>query len=388
MKNEFRSVGQPVRKRRRCIFIVPSLKRGGAETQLVYLINGFDTVLFEKHLVVLEEKLDQLDKVDRQEIKLHHFPKQRKLDWRVIKSIARLIDDEEIDVIHGTIQYSVFIGWLARMFAKRNPRLLAAIHTTKNVGLKEELFDRILYRPVLKRCDHVIFVCNNQRDYWLRKYPELELNSSIIYNGIDPSKFCRSDYQQKGEMLLQKSAIPEDVFVITCVAGFRPEKGHAILLHAFSTLPGKPRLLLAGDGPLRANTEVLARELRVDDRVFFLGNLADVRPVLAITDLMVLASTAVETFSMAMLEAMAMQVPVVASNIGGLSEAIIEGETGSLVPPGDETSLRKALENHLLCKSKALKPTKCRQQVAKRFHVNQMIEKTSRICLEGAPGTT
>lgn len=376
-----------LQEKQRCLFIVPSLTRGGAETQLVDLVNRFDNALFEKHLVVLEKNLDQLTKVDRKMVKLHHLPKKRKLDWQLVRRIANIIDDLHIDVIHGTIQYSIFIGWLARLLAKRKPRLIAAIHTTINVGIKDELYDRILYRPILRHCDHIIFVCKNQRDYWLNKYPELEPNSVVIYNGIDPDAFQRKENEEQGRTLLNDLKIPNDAFVITCIAGFRPEKGHAILLRAFAGLSKKARLLLAGDGPLKKDMVVLAKKLDVDTRIFFLGNLSDVRPVLAITHIMVLASTAVETFSIAMLEAMAMEVPVVASDIGGLSEAIIEGETGNLVQPGDAILLRDAMHKHIEHSGMRSMSASCRQTVATKFNVNQMVNQTSRICLAEVAGT-
>ena len=84
--------------------------------------------------------------------------------------------------------------------------------------------------------------------------------------------------------------------------------------------------------------------LGLSDRVFFLGNLSDVRPLLSTSNITVLASTAVETFSIAMLESMAMKVPMLASDIGGLSAAIRPGKTGYLTEPGNISELAASLE--------------------------------------------
>jgi glycosyltransferase involved in cell wall biosynthesis len=116
------------------------------------------------------------------------------------------------------------------------------------------------------------------------------------------------------------------------------------LITAFGRLGGDVHLFLAGDGERRAAIELLVESSGLADRVHFLGNVADVRPLLKATDVSVLASTAVETFSIAMLESFAMGVPMVAPDIGGLSEAIFQGRTGWIFPAGDADGLTGLLE--------------------------------------------
>ena len=98
---------------------------------------------------------------------------------------------------------------------------------------------------------------------------------------------------------------------------------------------------------MRESVEDAARRSSASDRIIFLGNLSDVRPLLAASDLSALASTAVETFSIAMLESMAMEVPPIVTDIGGVREAVIPGETGYIVPAGDSASLMHALAKGL-----------------------------------------
>jgi glycosyltransferase involved in cell wall biosynthesis len=90
---------------------------------------------------------------------------------------------------------------------------------------------------------------------------------------------------------------------------------------------------------MRASIERLARKLGIQKRLRWLGNIPDVRPLLAVSDVTVLASTAVETFSIAMLESLAMRTPMIAPLIGGLSEAIADGKSGWLFPAGDQVAL-------------------------------------------------
>ena len=137
---------------------------------------------------------------------------------------------------------------------------------------------------------------------------------------------------------------------------------------------------LAGDGERRARIEALVRRQRLDDRVRFLGNVSDIRPVIAASDATVLASTAVETFSMAMLESMAMGVPMIAPDIGGLAEAIVHRETGLLFPVGDVGELTSCMRMFV---DKSLDVMAigraAEQQVSRRFTVDQMVSANERI---------
>jgi glycosyltransferase involved in cell wall biosynthesis len=130
--------------------------------------------------------------------------------------------------------------------------------------------------------------------------------------------------------------------VITMVARFCVPKDHALLLSAFAKLPSGPRLRLIGDGPLRRTCEQLADRLGIADRIEWLCDCTDVRTLLAESDVFVLTSRS-EMLPVSILEAMCAALPVVASDVGGISEAVEHGQTGWLVPPDSESALRGAL---------------------------------------------
>ena len=166
-----------------------------------------------------------------------------------------------------------------------------------------------------------------------------------------------------------------------CVAGFRPEKLHRVLIRSireFKELINEDCfLLLAGSGPLQSDLESLARELGIVDQLVFLGEVSDVRPVLAASDYKVLASEA-ETFSMAMLEAMAMEVPVIATRVGGSAEAITDGQTGFLVTPGSVNELvRKFGEVFSDDVERIAMGRRARETVAERFAYSRMISESA-----------
>jgi glycosyltransferase involved in cell wall biosynthesis len=117
--------------------------------------------------------------------------------------------------------------------------------------------------------------------------------------------------------------------------------------------------------------------------VRLLGKVGDVRPVIVASDATVLASTAVETFSIAMLESMALGVPLIASRIGGLPEAIIERETGLLVPIGDVDALASGMRSMVESVAEVRRMGQASEQLIRTaFTLDKMIEGNERVLQE------
>jgi glycosyltransferase involved in cell wall biosynthesis len=363
---------------------VPSLRRSGAETQAVNLVNGLDADRFEPHLLYYEREDSLLSGIDVSKVHVHALRKRRSLDPALMAAIARIIDRHRIELVHCTLQYSLFLAWFARALARRKPPLLCSLHTTLNVDSKFELADRLIFRRMLRSCAALVFVCRNQRDHWARKFPELEPKAHVVYNGVDEHAFDPARFSDRAP-LRAALGIPADAKLVTCLAAFRPEKGHLLLLRAFAGVVAEhpnARLVLAGDGATRPAAERLAAHLGLEETVRFAGAQSDVKPLLAASDVTVLASTSVETFSMAMLESMAMGVPVVATDIGGTNEAVLDGETGFLVGPNDVPSLSRAMIR--LLSDDALRArcgARARELIASRYTEARMIAETERVLL-------
>jgi glycosyltransferase involved in cell wall biosynthesis len=335
----------PKKRRLAVLFIVPSLRRAGAETQVVNLVNGLDAKDFDKHLLIFEKTADQLGRVDKETVHFHHASRTRRwLDFGLVAQISRVIEEEHIDVVHCSLQFAVLWGWLASVITKRKPPVIAALHTTINVDRKSELQDRLVYQWILRRCQGIVFVCHSQQTYWEAKYPFLIGRSDVIYNGVNMDWFEPTGFRPEGVRFRDAQNIPEDAVVLACIARFSPEKGQHLLLNALAAVShGAVYVVFAGDGPLRIQVEDQAQRLGLASQVRFVGDIPDVRPLLAASDLLVLPSTAVETFSMAMLEALSMGTPVLGSDIGGMGEAVIPHKTGALVPIGDVADLARQI---------------------------------------------
>lgn len=361
----------------RLLFIVPSLIRAGAETQVISLVNGLAARGAQVHLAIFGDALDQLDRVDRARVRFHRLRRGGRLGLDLVVALARLLREHRFAAVHCTLQISLFYAWAAsRLLARRRrPKLVLAVHTTLNRSPRDERFDRWLYRPLLRACARVVFVCEAQAAWWYARFPELRGRGEVVYNGIDADTFAPAPAgigtaaretaaretaasgtaargtpaAAAGDALRHRLRIDACAPIVLCVARLRPEKGHDLLLEAFAAVPSEARahLLLAGDGEMR--DAILARRERLGlaGRVHLLGDVADTRPLYAAALVSVLASTSVETFSMAMLESLAMETPMIASDIGGLREAIEPGTTGWLTPPGDVAALATALSDAL-----------------------------------------
>jgi glycosyltransferase involved in cell wall biosynthesis len=328
----------------RCLIVVASLIRAGAETQAVDLANGLAAEGHEVHLCSFESQLDQLDRVSRK-VQFHHVPRKSKYDRSLVRRLSALIDEHQIQVTQGVLQFATLIIWLASLRSSCRPPVIGAIHTTVNRGLKQEILDRLVYRNMLRRLSKVVFVCDQQRNHWIRRYPELRRTSRVVHNGVKPELFSREEFVEAGRGLRKELGIPADAIVFSCIAAFRPEKGHKLLLEAYQPIMHQAYLVFAGDGALQNDMKEYAASLGMSGTTRFLGSIPDTRILIATSSTTVLASTAVETFSMAMLESMAMGVPMIAPRIGGLSEAIIHGETGLLFPVGSAVELKKCLRS-------------------------------------------
>jgi N-acetyl-alpha-D-glucosaminyl L-malate synthase BshA len=142
---------------------------------------------------------------------------------------------------------------------------------------------------------------------------------------------------------LRKRLIREGEKAVIHVSNFRPVKRTTVVVEIFARIRAAmpARLLMVGGGPDRDRAEAVARGLGLSDEVDFLGEQEQVMPLLSASDLFLLPSSQ-ESFGLAALEAMACEVPVVASRVGGLPEVIEHGRTGFLLPPDDFDAMSEA----------------------------------------------
>jgi glycosyltransferase involved in cell wall biosynthesis len=328
------------------LFLVNSLRTGGAEKQLVSLLNHLDTRRFRLHLAYLKRSEQLLPQLDRGRLtQLLCLNVAHRVDFAAVRRLRRLVAEHEIDAIVCTNSYPMLYGYLARRGrAGGAARLATVFHSTALLTWGERA-QMLLYRRLFNRCDHLIYVCESQRRYW-RDNGVRPASDQVIYNGIDTDWHC--DSRTPGEQLAFRRSLgfADEDFVIGLCGAFRPEKAHADLLAAVAALRSRAicaKALLIGDGPERPAIERCAGQLGIREHVVMTGMKQDVRPFVRACDVMTLVSHT-ETFSLAALESMSLGRPLVLSDLGGAGEQVVHGQHGFLFPPGDIA----ALSRHLL----------------------------------------
>jgi glycosyltransferase involved in cell wall biosynthesis len=191
---------------------------------------------------------------------------------------------------------------------------------------------RLMETAAARWCDRIICVCEYERRLALEKGIAVGAKLEVVLNGVR---------DVAPELRAQPGLSPVR---ICSVARFEAPKAHRTLIEALARLRTSPwELHLVGDGPREPEIRGLVRSLCLEDRVRFHGYLADPAPLLARSQLFVLSSRS-EALPRSILEALRAGLPVVASRVGGVPEAVDDGVSGLLVPPSDAAALAGALE--------------------------------------------
>ncbi len=244
-----------------------------------------------------------------------------------IREGVRLVRTHAINVIHAN--GAAPAQWMVpAAFLSRRP-LVAHIHT--------RYLRRSRYVLLLHATDALVGVSGVvTRPFLEDGMPEDRAH--VIYNGFDEARLRPSPTNLRADL-----GIARDAFVICTVGALIDLKGHDLLISAFAQLPKTSHLLIAGSGPDEAALRSQARQLGLAERVHFLGQVDDVMSVFQAADVFALASRK-EGFPLVLLEAGFAGLPCVAATVGGVPEAIPDGQGAILVPPLDPDALAAALQ--------------------------------------------
>jgi glycosyltransferase involved in cell wall biosynthesis len=202
----------------------------------------------------------------------------------------------------------------------------------------------VIYRLSLRRTASVATVCESARRNFVRHRIIPARKAVVIPNGIRVDDFAPQAPAARAAALT-RLGLPADGLYVGTVGRLNPVKDHAMLLRAFARLRGDfagARLVLVGDGVTRAALEGLARELGLGEAVRFCGDRGDVRDLLPGFDVFALSSLS-EGYSIALLEASACALPIVATDVGGNREIVADGVTGIVVPAANPDTFAAAL---------------------------------------------
>ena len=324
------------------LYFSNSLQRGGAEEHILTLLRGLDRERFRAHLVCTPEVAAALHGDVPEDVEVTPLRLRRPGQLAAALALGRLLRSRRVDVLHAHLFYaSLFaspIGWLCGV-----PAIIETPHVRehwRHGWLKGRfVVDRFVGRFV----DRFIAVSEANARYLVETKGLPAGKITVIQNGCDIRRFDPDRPPPPG--LRDRLGIDPSDPVVLVLGRLAPQKGHRVLLDALPAILRhfpRTRIVCVGEGELKRDLESHARRLGVGGAVYFAGYQVDVPAWLALADLTVLPSF-YEGLPLAAVESIATGRPVVATEVDGTSEVVVDGQTGLLVPPGDPGSLGVAV---------------------------------------------
>lgn len=325
---------------------IGSFHQGGSERQAVQLLkllseeaahNNFIAVLNDEG--VLRGAVEKIGFTEIPEFPLTSF-----YDVNFLRQLRRCVvflKKNKIDIVHTHDFYTNVFGTAAARLAGVRVKIASKRETG---AMRSKVQNRIENR-VFKTADAITVNAGAVKNYLAASGVAPE-KIEVIYNGVDLERLAPRETDRRN--ICENLGLPtgENVKFITLVANLRHAvKNQQMFLRAARKVAAKctdAHFVLAGEGDLKKDLETLAKDLRISANTHFVGGAAAIPELLSVSFTGVLTSVA-EGFSNSILEYMAAKLPVVATNVGGASEAIVEGETGFLVESNDDEALAEKI---------------------------------------------
>lgn len=356
--------------RRTVVHMSDSREVGGTEQAMLYVLAGLDhrtwrAVLLHQPAPGVEPLVDAARALGIEHRPWPLFGRVKGLAQ--IPHLARDLRAMKPTVVHAHLTHPLSCKF--GLIAARLSGVPAVVATAQLfMELPRPRAVAVQHRVVAGSVDRYIAVSNEVASRLHERLGVPHSKLRVVYNGIPVDQFRRA----RDCGLRQTLSNGSNLRIVLTVARLDRQKGHPTLLEAAAAVPDA-LFVLAGDGAERATLERDAGARGIAHRVRFLGRRTDVPALLASCDLFVLPSF-FEGLPLALLEAMAAGKPVVATAIGGTDEAVVDGETGLLVPPGNPSALagaiRRMLDNPDLASTLAAAG---QRRVAMRFSSHAMV---------------
>jgi len=307
----------------------------------------------------------------------NNFIKKRIMDVRGIYQLNKIFRNYKYDIIHFNLLRARVLGRIAHLLGDHS-KVVSTIHGPD----LDNPFYYYLEKATYWIDDGTVAVSKDTMDYILSKGISPKYYD-IIYNGIDLEKYDAIPVNKW--YLHEELGLPHNTKLIGMVAWLYPDniKGHEDFLKAAKILLETERnvnFVIVGGDPYGDNysekLKNMAKALNISSHVYFFGARYDIPNIMDSLFCLVLPSRVREGFGLVLIEAMSRGIPVIGSNIGGISEVIEDGKIGFLIPPGDPISMVKAIDDLLLNEEKAyIFGKEGRKRVEEVFNLEIMIRR-------------
>lgn len=318
--------------------LVEGFNFGGAETKLLELVKHTDKDRFDTTVISLGLGNEIEDLFQQLDCRVMTFQRHKQVDFQLLHRVRDFIRNENIDIVMTTLFYADVLGAMAGHSGGAK-----GVFSWETISSPKWLVPHRLwsYRYAIRRADKVISVSKATAKWLVEKRKVNPDKVLIIPYGVNLDKFNPNIKSVKRRDI----GLEQDDIVIGQVSRLNEQKGHTYLIDAAPAIIARqPRVkfVLVGDGPLRAELTKKIQDKGVEDHFVLLGFRQDVPELLPLFDVFTLPSL-YEGLPNVVLEAMACGLPVVATPVDGTKEAVIDQETGFLVPVGDTKQLAEKL---------------------------------------------
>jgi glycosyltransferase involved in cell wall biosynthesis len=356
------------------LHLITELNVGGAERALARLLKGMDRALYEPLVACLYGSQGQVAASIRGlGIRVVDLGMSRKWRLDALVRLYWLLREERPGIVHTWLFHANVLGRLVGRLSGAP----VVVSGERTMGM-EPSWRYAVNRLTLPLVDRVVCVSSQVAEYSRQRIGVPREKIVVIPNGVDAPA---PDVLQDRRAARSALGLPFEGVLVGTVARLEPVKRLDVLLRAMGVLERVPAVIV-GYGSLERRLERIAEELGLGDRVRFAGYQPDVWPWLSAFDVFALSSDW-EGMPNAVLEAMAVGLPVVATSAGGTPDVVVQGVTGLLVPPGDHRSFAGALER--LVRDSGLRQTMGeagRRRVMDEFSAARMVQRTQALYAE------
>jgi glycosyltransferase involved in cell wall biosynthesis len=353
-----------------------TLPIGGAENVLLSILRNLDPTKYISVVCCIQDKGVLGKDIEKMGIPLIELNLLQKRGWdrTIVKRLAELMKKEHIDLIHSHLYHANFYGRLAAMRAH-----IPAVISVHNTYLKRKWHRELFNWYLARHTSAIIAVSEDIRRDIIRFDRVAPALISVILNGIDLKRAHSPLSPSEAKIRLN---IPKDAVVLGTIGRLEEQKGHRYLIEAMASMRNHtPRLhlLIVGDGRERGALKSQIERLGLLEHVQLLGSRSDIGDILRSIDIFVMPSLW-EGLSLAMLEAMAAGLPVIATNVGGVSEVLGEDEFGFRVKAGDASVLADKIKTCLADRSRLAQiGAKAAAHVQERYSDRAMTQQVQQI---------
>lgn len=321
--------------------VIHALNVGGAEVLVDQMVRRLAPD-FRCLVAVLDEVGDIGDQLRQDGFRVEHLHRGPGIDRACARRLNDLVQQENVSLLHAHQYTPFFQAMLSRGLFGRTPVLFTehGRHFPDLPSRKRSIVNRIL----LRKQDRMVGCGGAVQQALIDNEGLPKHRVELVYNGVDLDELATAPTGAR-TAIRREFGLSDDEFVVIQVARLHQLKDHQTALraidHARRTCP-HIRLLVAGDGEERSSIEQSIDRLNLQDHVLLAGTRSDVPSLLAAADAFLLTSIS-EGIPLTVIEAMAAQLPVVATSVGGLPEMIEEGVSGFLRSAGDDIGLAECL---------------------------------------------